>query len=504
MDPIKAIYFKRHLFRFEDVWTDQKYPTRNVNDLNGFVCCLCCIIPLFIIKAIIMTVIHLVIVLPVTLITIILLFPYQIIMVYISTLSTALLGPKIKFILFLTNWLFYSVFILFYLLIAILSCIFFSFYAAFKVTLSDNYYVLCGYLDPLRIVFTNISIFLTNNTKEFHIYSCQLKNYRLNPDQGEEVWDISLLSWCNLLMGVIMTLCGILCIMSFVFVEIVLYFIPFSVHVIMSAYFIRFMKHYFGTCIIEQPCLALIACPFILLPIALIPILIALYLVVYVWFYSAFFNKAIIMEAYIDNAFDCLQQWSYIINTILLYNNTLMRYSFQTCWMCHCCFRNEKPEDDGYDLEVSTRKKGLKQEDSVTNPYEIKFKELFAIFGNTKNNRDLVTRGRIDIHEEKQKKREQKEKEKEEKETYRRQQMNIELWTSPKAQYKHRRIDSDSLSHHKQNGKRLASTKNHKYRQTNKRGMGEEGTLTDDELDILICLSDSESNVPGFAYPRGI
>eukprot|EP01083_Nonionella_stella_P101453 287583_1 len=84
----------------------------------------------------------------------------------------------------------------FYLLIAVLSCIFFSFYAAFKVTLSDDYYVLCGYIDPLKIVFANISIFVSNNTREFHIYLCQLKNYRLDQDQGEEVWDISLVSWC--------------------------------------------------------------------------------------------------------------------------------------------------------------------------------------------------------------------------------------------------------------------------------------------------------------------
>lgn len=356
MEQIRAVYFKRHLYKFEDIWKDKEFSMRNINDLNGFFCCICCIVPFGFIKASLMTVIHLFILIPITLIVTIILFPYQLFMMYVSVLSTILLGPKIKFILFFTIWLLYTIFILIYLIIAYFSCIFFSFYASFKTSLSAQYFIFGGFIDSIRILFINIGIYSKNNTIEFHQCCIKIKNYVINLDQGEYTWDISFSSCCHkttrFILKVLMTLISVICIMSAVFIEIMIYFIPFSIHLMLNLYIFKFLKYYFQSMVVKQPCLALIALPFIIIPIILVPILCAIYLILFVWLYSAFFNKAILIQTVCDNddVFNCLQQMSFIGNTILLYNDSLARYSFQSCWKCHCLHaKYEKPEDDGFD-----------------------------------------------------------------------------------------------------------------------------------------------------------
>ena len=85
----------------------------------------------------------------------------------------------------------------------------------------------------------------------------------------------------------------------------------------------------------------------------MVPIGIAIWLIIYVWLYSSFFNKSIVMMSDIDSAWDCLQIWSFIGNTIWFYNLNLMKYSFQSCWKCHCCYRDidKEDDDDGWDIE---------------------------------------------------------------------------------------------------------------------------------------------------------
>ena len=88
MEHIKAIFFKRHVWRFGEYfqvlddkkWKDRKYPMRNITDLNGFLCCLCCVPPFCVVKAAIMSAIHLLMLLPVLLVTSALLLPYHMVM----------------------------------------------------------------------------------------------------------------------------------------------------------------------------------------------------------------------------------------------------------------------------------------------------------------------------------------------------------------------------------------------------------------------------------------
>eukprot|EP01084_Bolivina_argentea_P109545 195823_1 len=529
MDHIKAIYLSRHVYKFEDAWEETKFPMRNIDDLNGFLCCLCCVIPFGVFKACIMSTIHLLITIPLILLVSLILFPYQLFIIYITTLSTILLGPKIKFVLFFTNWLLYTIFIIFYLTFAILSCIYFSFYAAFKVTLSDNYNVFGGYIDPMKILFHNIYIYLFNNTKEFQTYCHQIKYYILNEEQGDIIWDISFISWCTTLMSIIMTTLSVIFIMSFIFIEIIIYFIPFSIHLMINLYVFKFLKYYFTTMIVTQYCLALIIFPFIIFPILFIPIFAALYLICYVWLYSSFFNKAIIIQTYIDNPFDCLQQWSYIFNTIILYNKWLCKYSFQCWWNCHCLHTSEKHDDDGFDLEKqiqNIKNKNKKKSNDDYDPYEIKFRQLSAVFWETKNNGDLVTFGKKQTEEQIQ----QKRKEIIEKENYKTQQMNIERWhsLSPKINGKgkkynknvngkqikngkkkgnmktrKKRVNSDSMSFERklQNGK-------HKYNHIDMRTVNEEEVTDSEELNVLMLDNDRYNNdsnkQTGFEYPKGI
>ena len=363
MEPIKAVYFQRHLYRFEDVWEDKTFSMRNIDDLNGFFCCLCCIIPFGVIKASLMTAIHLIIFIPSSLLITTLLFPYQLFMLYLSILSTVLLGPKIKTILSLFIWLLYTIFIPIYLIIAYLSCIFFSFYASFKTSLSAQYYIFGGFIDSIHVLLINIRIYLKNNTTEFHQCCLKIKNYVINIDQGEYTWDISFMSCCDkttrFVFKAFTMFISIVCIMSAVFIEIVVYFIPFSIHLMLNLYMLRFLEYYFRTMLVKQTCLALIALPFIMIPVVLVPLFVALYLVLYVWLFSAFFNKAMLIHTVCNDCFDCLQQISFIGNTILLYNSTLARYCFQSCWKCHCLDgKYEKPEDDGFD-DIEKLQKGI-------------------------------------------------------------------------------------------------------------------------------------------------
>ena len=229
-------------------------------------------------------------------------------------------------------------------------------------------------------------------------------------------WDISFISWCSKPTAFFNTILSILLIMTGVLVEIIIYFIPFTVHILCNLYCIKFGRYYIGKCVPKQPCLALIGLPFIIIFLLIIPLFVAVYLVLFVWLYSAFWNKAILIEKYTDSPFDCLQHWSYILNTINLYNYTLASSSFQSCWKCHCLtdYRSERAVDDyeGFDFDVKSlsdinefdveslrqktkQKNGGKGDGDEGNPYEVTLKYIsFYVFDTTKKNKELVTMGK--------------------------------------------------------------------------------------------------------------
>merc|ERR1719334_1128534 len=154
-------------------------------------------VPFVTIKAVFMMFIHSAFVTPTTFIISLLLFPFQLIMIYVASASTNLLGFKAKIFIFFIGWLLYTLFLVFYLIAINISCILFSFYAAFKTTLSTEYNIFGGFNDALRVVMGNMDIYWTNNTTEFYVYCHSIKHYRLDEALGEEQWDISLLSWCS-------------------------------------------------------------------------------------------------------------------------------------------------------------------------------------------------------------------------------------------------------------------------------------------------------------------
>jgi len=397
MEHIKAIYLRRHVFRFEEYfneihrtqtpkskwiekkhsdgsglvvsalvtnprrdpnapryeWRDKEYETRDITDLNGFLCCICCGVPFIAMKAVLMMLIHLLLVTPSTLILAVCLFPYQLVMFYIASMSTALLSLRAKCMVFVGGWMLYTLFLILYVIAINVTCTVFSVYAAVKTSLVSDYNVFGGFLDALRIVTENLKILWSNNTAEFHAYCRSIGRYRLDEAAGDEQWDISLISWCSRLTAFVQIVLSILLIMPSVLVLIAVYFLPFTVHILCRLYLVQFVGHYIGRCIPKQPCLALIGLPFVVLLLVSIPLLAALYLVLFVWLYSAFFMKAVVIEKYTDSPFDALQHLSYILNTVKLYHHTLAAFSFQSglATMCTEAQSGGPDEYDGFDFD---------------------------------------------------------------------------------------------------------------------------------------------------------
>ena len=247
------------------------------------------------------------------------------------------------------------------------------------------------------------------------------------------------------------------------------------------------------------------------------------------------------MQAFVDNPFDCCQQWSYIGNTVLLYNYNLARYSFQSCWRCHCCHKQiEKEEDDGYDVDTTQKKK--KEEEDEYDQYELKFRHLSAVFWDTKHNRDLITCGKQKTKEEIRTTKKQQ-RELRQKEIYKKQQVNIEMFTPYSAKQnktkkkrkqksnglngayhdkndklkretkktREKRVNSDSMSFEKQNGKiKMKSSAKHTKYKYNHIPRIQEDVTDEEELNVLMPHSvryqhDSQNiNDDKFEYPRGI